>query len=689
MVRTSSSSLSYIAILALSRMEPTPSFSTFTLHPKITSLSTTHHNHYLFASGVPRSKAQQSEDIECVSENAIINSNERNDRSKDDGTEHKNGFVGYGLGGVDLSKRWLELVREGRVSAISSFRDDYDDDDADDDEEGVSVRYGVKLDDDRGLMEYAEILPSDDDDELIIPGRDDCNNETKKSSKTKRRIESIVKTLREIQQCDKSPSKKSHQSNGNKIAIQCVRDGPYAAQLQLVRTLRPPRSKNMETGNDAKESNNYVLKDGNRNTDHSACSNRRTSAALTATCTPPPYDPRNSFLVGPLRLYGHGKFHGDGEPRERMARLRVPRTEPNSDTVNELDIADGEEDRAIGTMDWDIYHNISPIDPRGHFLLLPCLERGYPSREYRVSKSMSCHMNNTLRDESNHNSDTSHYNTITGTTTTDASSSANTWRGQSLLSSDCRDITYLASTIHPPGSLMLSFNSVGAGASQNHIHCHGWVSPSPPFLVESDFNHDGDVNGSDDVASSFQPNNFHRYAVTGVAVDATNFSPLYLRHGTKISMLEYPCTCIKLSSVSSPLAIVEMGESLATIVKIAQGMKVPHNVAWTNTPPGMGCNEPYGERNEDSAPRLEIYIFFRSKSQTIIPDDGSGANTSGGDKVDNFRLGASEMLGLFHSSSKKQLELLSSWDGCMEQILRDVSWEPRRVLWEKVCNILK
>jgi len=231
MVRTSSSSLSYIAILALSLMEPIPSFSTFTLHPKITSLSTTHHNHYLFASGVPRSKAQQSEDIECVSENAIINSNERNDRSKDDGTEHKNGFVGYGLGGVDLSKRWLELVREGRVSAISSFRDDYDDDDADDDEEGVSVRYGVNLDDDRGLMEYVEILPSDDDDELIIPGRDDCNNETKKSSKTKRRIESIVKTLREIQQCDKSPSKKSHQSNGNKIAIQCVRDGPYALKF--------------------------------------------------------------------------------------------------------------------------------------------------------------------------------------------------------------------------------------------------------------------------------------------------------------------------------------------------------------------------------------------------------------------------------------------------------------------------
>lgn len=623
--------------------------------------------------------AQKSEDNEFVGENANIHSKERNDHSNDDGTGNENGFVRYGLGGVDLSKRWLELVREGRVSAIASFRDE------DEEEGGVPVRYGVKLDDDRGLMEYVEILPSHDGDELFLPGRDDCNNETNKNSKTRRRIESIVNTLREIQQGDEAPSKNSHQYNGNKIAIQCIRDGPYAAQLQLVRTLRPPRSKNMETGNDAKDNTNHVPKDGNGNANPSAHSNRQTSVALTATCTPPPYDPRNSFLVGPLRLYGHGEFHGDGEPRERMARLRVPRTEPNSDAVDELDVADTEEVRATGTMDWDIYHNISPIDPRGHFLLLPCLERGYPSRGYGVSNSMSCHMKNALNDESNHNSETMHNNTITGTTTINASTSANTWRDQSLLPSDCRDITYLASTIHPPGSLMLSFNSVGAGASQNHIHCHGWVSPSPPFLFASD----DDVDGSDGIdSSSFQRNNFHRYAVTGAAVDVTNFSPLYLRHGTTISMLQYPCTCIKLSSVSSPLAIAEMGESLAKIVAIAQGMKVPHNVAWTNIPAGVGCNESYRERNEQSAPWLEIYIFFRSKSQTIIPVDGSGANTSGGDEVGIFRLGASEMLGLFHSSSKKQLELISSWDGCMEQILRDVSWEPRHELWEKVCNVL-
>ena len=57
--------------------------------------------------------------------------------------------------------------------------------------------------------------------------------------------------------------------------------------------------------------------------------------------------------------------------------------------------------------EWDIYHNISPGDPRGHFLLLPALDY---ERE---------------------------------------------WRDQSLTSTDCYDMTYLSSTIEPIGSMVL------------------------------------------------------------------------------------------------------------------------------------------------------------------------------------------------------------------------------------------
>ncbi len=663
-------------------IEPSLSFSTFTVRRKKSQSSTNN-----FDICAHRSKAQNDIENEGVNSNDFrveaTTFNEQND-GRNGCIEDNNLFVRYGLGGVDLSTRWLELVREGRVAAITTFRDDDDDEN----EEGVSVRYGVKLDDDRGLMEYVQILPSDNADGFVH-GRDDrgeTRSTTAKSSKTKWRIESIIEILREIQQCN-APGKNSLKSNGSKIAIQCIRQGPYAAQLQLVRTLRPPRPKNMETDNDTKDCCNNVQKDGNKNADMSAHNNPEASTAMTASCTPPPYDPCNSFLVGTLRLYGQGKFHGDGEPRERMARVRVPRLNPNSSCVDALDVA-ANEDGAVGMMDWDIYHNISPIDPRGHFLLLPCLDWGHLTHGNSASNAVSDHLTDTKRHYSNQNSIMMHNNTKS-VARIDATNSANTWRDQSLLPSDCCDVTYLASTIYPPGSLMLSFNSVGAGASQNHIHCHGWVSPSPPFLVESDFNGDDHADGSHDITSSFQRNNVHRYAVTG-AVDATNFSPLTLRHGTKVPMLEYPCTCIKLSSISSSLAIAEMGESLAKIVAIAQNMNVPHNVAWTNTPPTMGSNILSSkEKEDDRASWLETYIFFRSKSQTIIPNDESGAITSNGDGVDIFRLGASEMLGLFHSSSKAQLERLSACDGCMEQILRDVSWEPRRELWEKVCNALR
>jgi hypothetical protein len=107
-------------------------------------------------------------------------------------------------------------------------------------------------------------------------------------------------------------------------------DGQYAIQLQLVRTLRPKRSNDM--------------------------SNKKTggTGASACSCQPPPYDSaKDSFLVGKLRLFGEGEFHGEGEAREKAAQLTVPTPGGNTNTSR------------------DAFHNISPVDPRGHFLLLP------------------------------------------------------------------------------------------------------------------------------------------------------------------------------------------------------------------------------------------------------------------------------------------------------------------------------
>ncbi len=92
-----------------------------------------------------------------------------------------------------------------------------------------------------------------------------------------------------------------------------------------MRTLRPPRSREMMRGGDPENG----------------------AAAKPSSCLPPPYDPSgDSFLVGPLRLFGRaGEFHGDGPPRERAARLPVPMGD----------------DEASCDRYWDVYHNVSPV----------------------------------------------------------------------------------------------------------------------------------------------------------------------------------------------------------------------------------------------------------------------------------------------------------------------------------------
>ena len=414
----------------------------------------------------------------------------------------------YGIGGYDLSRRWIELVQDDHVTATTTIKDDGG---------SVTVRYGVRLSGENQLLEFSEIMDDVDDD-------DDKST----SSILRDRVLSINETLSVIQRDSKDGP-----------AIKAVYNYPYAAQLQLVRTLRPPRSKDMSNSGNEKVS-----------------------------CKPPVYDAsKDSFLVGPLRLFGVGEFHGEGEPRERTARVSVP--------------TNGHE--------WDIYHNISPGDPRGHFLLLPALDY---ERE---------------------------------------------WRHQSLTSTDCYDVTYLASTIEPIGSMVLTFNSVSAGASQNHIHCHAWVNPPPPLLR---------IN--------------REYAVE----KASALTSLQLRSEVTVSLLDYPCTCIKISASVSRFeeTLKVMGDSLSKVVQIAaQSLKAPHNVAWMNS-----------SGDAEKIQQLAIYVFFRKAEVT--------------DRVDSvFRLGASEMLGVFHCSSNEQLDSISN---NMKDILKDVSLEDSSSIWRSVCEAL-
>lgn len=463
------------------------------------------------------------------------------------------GIPQYGLGGCNLSAKWYELICAGEISATTVLRDE-----SNEQASGITVKYGVRLDDEIGLSEY--VIMEDTDDDIG-------------SSKIRERIASINSTLAEMQREQQLENKGSKQ---NKPVIQCIHDGDYCAQLQLIRTMRPPRSKSMDDTSSPKVS-----------------------------CTPPPYETSNSFLVGPLRLYGHGDFHGEGKPRLCVERLAVP-------------YADNAPEGSTDESYWDVYHNISPVDPRGHFLLLP-----------------------TFQVETN-------------------------WRDQSLIAKDCHDVTYLASTIYPLGSLMLSFNSVGAGASQNHIHLHAWVCPSPPLLD-----------------STNKKNGIHGYAVT--EAKALSGQQLKLPHGTTVSLLDYPCACIKLS-ISIPktsdklpsFGVKEVGDSIATIVKLAQLMEAPHNVAWTNEP-----------SESENRQNIVGFIFIRSKSLSQIPIKSSTANRNNNQVDDVMRCGASEMLGLFHTSSKWQLDALVSSRGAMARILRDVSWEPREILWKKICEELK
>lgn len=466
------------------------------------------------------------------------------------------GNIKYGMGGIDLSQRWIELVSGGHIVANVDLSSDAAVDNEDD---KLRVRYGVRLLDDEDdeqsqqrLSEFAEMI--------LPPNEEKKEDENNNSSfiKLRNHIMSINTTLTEMQSS----------SGSSGMAIDCIYDGPYAIQLQLVRTLRPPRSKEMTGSSSTPLSSNSKVDEKD-------------------SCQPPPYDSsKDSFLVGPLRLFGHGEFHGEGNPREKAAQIAVPRNKADDETT---------------TTSWDVYHNISPVDPRGHFLLLP-----------------------DIGDKTQ-------------------------WRDQALNSNDCHDLTYLASTIEPRGSMVISFNSVSAGASQNHIHAHAWPNPPPPLLYRNDPTAEYDSV----------------YAVT----KASSLASIKLVQ-VNVSLLRYPCTCVKLSASlgneegkeTSPTTLKEMSDTLSKIIAVAQKMQIPHNVVWTN-----------------SDQNIDTYIFFR-KSETLQIDGNM------------FRLGASEMLGVFHSSSKEELFSVKKYRGLScygaVNVLSDISYEPTQHIWAEISSAL-
>lgn len=167
------------------------------------------------------------------------------------------------------------------------------------------------------------------------------------------------------------------------------------------------------------------------------------------SCTPPRYEP-GSLVVGDLRL----------QARPRAAEI----------TVN---------GRA-----WDCYQNVAPSDPRGHFLLLPCVD-----------------------DQRN-------------------------WRAQRLTKEDCADLCGFDT------ALALVFNSIGAGASQNHIHAHAWPA-LPVGAVE-------------------------------YAVERANVARVRRVGDVEVELLDYPLCAVRLRGAGRGAAL---GRAVA-----AMGQR-PHNVA--------------------------------------------------------------------------------------------------------------
>ena len=372
------------------------------------------------------------------------------------------GQPSYGIASLNLSGRWVELVRAGEVVATAAIKTG--------DTVPLNVRYGVRVTSSQreDLLHFEHFV---EEVKLDVGERES----------------ELVKNIKE-----------TLSGSSLKFKVSDV----FASQLQLVRTLRP------------------------------APSFRR---SVKSTSSPPAYDcMKDSFLTGPLRL----------ELRPLAGCLFLEGM----------------------TTSWDVYHNISPADIRGHFLLLPSLAQ------------------------------------------------KENWRAQSFVKSDCHDMVLLCHAIEPPGSLVLGFNSIGAGATQNHIHCHA----APPPAVES-----------------------WVYPVTRARPVAT----FNLKKKVLVSYLDYPVFCIRLSS---EVDLTLLARSLQSTLEALD--EAPYNIGFLNQ-----------LTSESQRLSTDIFVFGRSREDSSVIQG----------------IGMSEMMGLFHAQSNEEFELLTSdtmASALREVSLEDGAW---------------
>lgn len=461
----------------------------------------------------------------------------------------------YKIAGLDLSALWIDLVRRNKVSASMSLPSTKSKDGvANDEGESATVEYGIRLTEkvtekaDETMWAFEEYVSQMGLNDGVVPNP---------------LISDINATL----------ARSHRRSSGSGVDFKQV--GNFVAQLQLVRTLRPPPSEGFQEA---------------------------------TTCVPPPYNPEtDSFVTGPLRL----------ELRPLVGRLSLPTN----------DGGDMDEKNNGLTTSWDVFHNISPADRRGHFLLLPSL----------LNKDIN-------------------------------------WRGQSLTKEDCHDLVHLTSSIEPVGSIFIGYNSVGAGASQNHIHCHSWPYPN----IDST-RIDTDDDEEDEFASFC-------YAVNNIG-KIYDFYDIY-EGKVEVSYLNYPVFCIQMSSSVANLDL--LGRTLATCLE-AIG-EAPHNVGFFNR---VFEIEDDGEEDENeiypvenlTEKMVDVFLFARSKERSSI--------------LPTLKLGISEMMGIFHAQSEAELDALSAVDtvtneegkssehSAMEQALADVSYEDDEELWNNMIARLE
>ncbi|KAG7356551.1 hypothetical protein IV203_001237 [Nitzschia inconspicua] len=458
----------------------------------------------------------------------------------------------YQIHDLKLSDLWIDLVRHDKVAATVQLPNEND--------EAVTttVKYGVR-------MVSSEMGPTCQ--EFVM--QDGCvSDETNQHPSIRSINETLSKLQGRQQDYDDSPS-----TSG--VAFREA--GGFVAQLQLVRTLRPPPSPGFSG---------------------------------TITSVPPPYnESTDSFVTGPLRL----------QLRPLVGRLTL-------DEENPWD----ENDRPLHTP-WDVYHNVSPADVRGHFLLLPT-----------ISKTSN-------------------------------------WRGQVFTEEDCHDMVHLTNAIMPPGSLLIGYNSVGAGASQNHIHCHVWPCPPVPLLKH------------DDTAG------WNAYPVSKVT-SIYDFFDVFAgdTDQVEVSYLKYPVFCVLLSASSQSLNL--LGKVLTTVMECLDA--APHNLAFLNR-----FSEDNDERDLIQKELwVDVYVFARSKERS--------------DVLPTLKLGVSEMMGVFHAQSNEELQCLSTLipreqfedDGhhslehdhdhdhdevieetmsIMEHALADVSIDDEAALWQSIKSKLE